>query len=808
VRILLDDIRWSLRLNRQRPAFAATVVLTLAAAVAAVTIAIGVATAVLWRPLPFTHADRLVFAWENTGTNGATTPARVTGFRYEQWRRGSRSLRSVALFSAVGYLAETGSGAVVLNGVRVSSNYFSTLGIAPMLGRDFVAADAEPGAPNVVILSYGLWKEWLGGRREAIGSTVQLAKRPFTVIGVMPPAVFPAWPENPATVTLDPDSRRLWTPIALSPAYAANGRSHLYGVVAELAEGRTMDEAAVELTGLVQPSDPDAHGAVLRPFRDQFVGDARVALMALVCAALAVLLVACTNLAALQGSAIESRRAELTVRAALGAGRARLARQLGTEAAVLALVGAGFGVAAAKVALSRLPDVLPPSVPLLTIPSLDARTVLAASALSALSGLALAVWPLIRMRAVMSRGVVPLARTAAFRGLVVIQVALAMAIVASAALLQQSLDTVRNRDAGFAIDNVLVANVTLAGAAYNASLDHVVASEQRLVDGLAHLPGARGAAFAYDNPLEAHWIDGFTISGSAPGRDDVSDSAQLRIVSPSYFDTMGVHVVTGRAFSERDGLGADGVALVNQAFADRTLDGPVLNRIIRSGSARASSSNDPRVPVEFHVVGIVANERFRGLERPSEPAVYLSTRQFPQLQPVVLVRTAVDPRSLAGPAREVVRRFDPGLPVATMTTLSAILAEQLVTRRSTTHVIDGFATGSLALAALGLYGLLALLVASRTRETGIRLAIGSSPSREALRVVRECLASAGAGVVAGVMLAVPGGRLVRSLLVGVTPADVTTLAATAGLLLAVAVIAAGVPAWRAARVDPSIALRG
>lgn len=232
----------------------------------------------------------------------------------------------------------------------------------------------------------------------------------------------------------------------------------------------------------------------------------------------------------------------------------------------------------------------------------------------------------------------------------------------------------------------------------------------------------------------------------------------------------------------------------------------MLNRIIRSGSPRASF-NDDRVAADFRVVGVVANERFRGLEQSSEPAVYLSTRQFPQFQTVLLLRTAIDPRSLAQPARDAVRRIDPAVPVATMTTLSAILAEQLVTRRSTTHVIDGFAAGSLALAALGLYGLLALLVASRTREIGIRLALGSSPSVEALRVVRECLASAGAGVMAGVVLALPCGRLVRSLLVGVSPYDPTTLTAVAAAMLVVGIAAALLPAWRTARVDPARALR-
>jgi hypothetical protein len=270
---------------------------------------------------------------------------------------------------------------------------------------------------------------------------------------------------------------------------------------------------------------------------------------------------------------------------------------------------------------------------------------------------------------------------------------------------------------------------------------------------------------------------------------------------------MGVRVAAGRTFTEGDSLGAAGAAVVNQAFADRVLDGPVIDRTIRSGSTRVSTGYS-NVPGEFRIVGIVANERFRGLERPSEPAVYLSTRQFPQLQLVLLVRTAGDPRTLAAPARDVVRRFDPGVPVDTMTTLSAILAEQLVTRRATTHVIDGFAAGALSLAALGLYGLLALLVASRTRETGIRLALGSSPRIEAARVVRECAVNATSGIACGFALALLAGRFVRSLLVGVESTDPLTLTGVSIVMLVVGLTAAALPAWRAARVDPAIALRG
>lgn len=807
MRALASDIRFSIRLARRRPAFVATLVLTLAGAFAAVTTASGVATAVLWRPLPFAAADRLAFVWENTARNGAREPARVTGFRFDEWERGARSLSSVALFGAAGFLADTGHGAVLVRGVRVTTNYFGTLGIAPALGRDFTPADGRPGAPSVVILSHALWKEWFGERRDAIGTDVRLGGRPYTIVGVMPAEVFPAWAVNPATVTLDPDLRRLWVPIPRTPALAANTGAHVYGVVGRLAGGRSMHDAEDELSRLALATDPDTHGALLRPFRDQFVNDARVPLLTLLAAALAVMLVACTNLAALQGSSMETRRAELSVRAALGAGRARLARQIATEAAVFTVGGAALGLAASRLALSRIPAILPPSVPLLTLPSLDGRSLLVATVAAALAVAMLAAWPLARLSGTLSRGVVPLARTAVFRALVVAQVALAMALVASASLLQQSLATVRGQGAGFVIDRVLVSGVTLAGTAYANNLDRVVDAERTLTGILMALPGTRGAAFAYDHPLEANWLDSFTISGSAAARDDTSGSAQLRIVSPSYFEAMDVSVIDGRGFTANDALGAPGVAVVNEAFAQRLLDGPALNRTIRNGSVRASG-NDPRLAGEFRIVGIVENERFKGLEQPSEPAVYLSTRQFPQRQLTLLLRGEGDPSSLAAAARGAIRQFDPGVPVDTMRTLASILDEQLVTRRATTHVIDGFAAGALSLAALGLYGLLALLVAGRTRETGVRLALGSSPRIEAARVLRECSANAAMGIACGLALAFVCGRLVRSLLVGITSGDPATFVAVSVAMLLVALAAGALPAWRAARVDPATALRG
>ncbi|MGE5813412.1 MAG: ADOP family duplicated permease [Acidobacteriota bacterium] len=805
---LVSDIRWSLRLFRRRPTFAATVVITLAIAIAAVAAAYGVATSVLWRPLPFRDSDQLVFVWENGGEQGAIEPSRVTGYRFDQWERGATRLESIARFGAVGFLADQGSGTVIAKGVRVSTNYFETLGISPMLGRTFTRSDGEPGADLVVILSHALWQEWYGGRRDAIGKLVRLGDRPYTIIGVMPPVVFPAWPVNPAIVTLDPESRRLWVPITRTPGLAANARSHVFGVVARLKPGTSVNEAAEELSRMARPSDPDRHRAVLRPFREQFVRGARAPLIALFAAACAVLLVACTNLAALQASAAEGRRAELSVRAALGAGRLRLARQFATEAFILAASAGGLGLLISRMVLIRVPELLPPSVPLLTRPSANLDLLLLVIGLSLGAAGALAVWPLVRAPRSVSiapRGAVPLSRSVLFRSLVVAQVALAMALVAVAALLQQSLDIVRDQDAGFVIDRVLVGNLTFASSGY-ANPKQVVAAERRLAADLGRLPGARGVAFAYDHPLEANWINSFVISGTDAGRDELRGSAQLRIVSPGYFDTMGVAVLDGRAFSERDDLDAGGAVVVNEAFARTLADGPVLNRVLRSDTPGLNWS-DQRLPSEFRVIGIVEDERFNGLEQPSEPAVYMSTRQFPQQQLTILIRTNVEPAALASAVRQTVRAFDPHVPVSNISALSSILAEQLVTRSVTTHVIDGFAAGGLALAGLGLYGLLALLVSARLRETGIRLALGSSPSQEARRVVRECLVSTGVGLAAGIGLALVSGRLAQSLLVGVSPRDVATLGTVSVTMLAVAAIAASIPAWRAARVDPALVLR-
>ena len=801
---LRNDLRWTLRYARRHPAFAVAVTTTLSASIAAATTAFGLATAVLWRPLPFRDAAKLVFVWEENDRGGQHDRTRVTGARYAAWRHAANGLDAIALFGAAGFTVESADGAMSIHGVRVSANYFETLGIAPLLGRTFAADDETPGADRVVILSDGLWRERFGGRRDAIGETLRLSGQPYTIVGVMPGAVFPAWPVNPATVTLEPDGPQLWVPVAHTPALEASARAHVFGVLARLAPGVSERDATARLNRTSDAAAPDPHRAHLEPLREQFVAGARAPLIALAASALAVLLVACTNLAALYVSAYESRRVELAVRAAIGAGVGRLVRQLALEAAVFAAAGAAGGIAIARVAIAAIPRWLPAAIPLLTTPAIDVPIAAFAIVLAVLAGAMLTGWPIVRLLAAAPspRGTTAAPRATVYRVLVISQVAITVALVAAAGLLGQSLQTVRQRDTGFVVDDVLVAGVGLP-AAPTPNPAAIALAERTLVDAVAARPRVRAVATAYDHPLAANWSESLTIVGDGASPDQ-RRQVELRIVSPGYVEALDVPLLDGRSFTDRDTLQAPGVALVNEAFA-RAVSGRVLGRRLLSAPPRFTYG--AAAAAEFEIVGVVGNERFRGLEQPALPAYYLSTRQFPQTAFSLLVRTDGSPLDTIADVRAAVRAANGAATFTGATSLDRILGDQLAERRVTTGVISGFAIAALVLAALGMYGLLAVLVGGRTREIGVRLAIGAPPAAVARQVVRESLGNAVAGIAIGSVLALAAGSLLQGLLVGVSARDPATLGTVAALLIAVAAAAAFLPARRAARVDPVIALR-
>ena len=376
-----------------------------------------------------------------------------------------------------------------------------------------------PGSHRVVVLSSAFWHQRYGGRRDVVGDIVRLSGEPYTIVGVMPPVTFPAWPVNPAAVTLDPESRQLWVPIPRTAELDQSGRAHVFGVVGRLAPGVDARAATERLNVTSTASAPDPHRAHLVPLREQLVGDARTPLLVLAAATLAVLLVACANLAALYASAFESRRGELAIRSALGAGAGRLARQLAIEALVLVVAGLCGGLMIARTALARLPGLLPPTLPFLTTPSIDLGVAAFAVGLALVAVVMLAGWPIARLigSAWMPRGVAARPRGLVYRALVVAQVAVTVALAVAGALLGQSLTTVNRQHPGFAIEDVLVTGIALpAGPAGDAGW--VTRAEQRTLAAIASLPNVRAVAAAYDHPLEANWSEAPTVLGDTGNR--------------------------------------------------------------------------------------------------------------------------------------------------------------------------------------------------------------------------------------------------------------------------------------------------
>jgi putative ABC transport system permease protein len=800
---LRDDVKGSFRRGLHRPAASLASVAMLAAVVTAVTTTFGLAHAVLWKSLPFPEAERLVFVWEADPDD--REPFRVTSGRFSAWQRETTSFSSLALFGAAGHSIDGADGSVPVRGVRVSASFFDTLGMRPVVGRGFGPEDEVPGRHRVIVIAHGAWQARFGGRPDIVGHQIRLSGEPYVIVGVMPDVVTPGWPSNPAHVAIDRDLREFWLPIARTPHLEANAQSHVLGVVARLRPGVTAARADAELRAVRPDREVDRHAGVTTPFREQFVRDARTPLLVLFTASLAVLLIACANLAALQVSLVERRRTELSMRLALGAGRLRLVSLLGMDALVSAVAGLGLGLWWSRAALTAVPRQLPGSMPFVTTPDVDAATVIFACVMAAGAAVALSIWPVARLRFVSPapRGSSQGGRTHVYRWLVAAQVAIGVALALPAALLGQSLASLRTRDPGFVVDNVVVADVGVAvGRA--SDLRQVSAFERDVSGALAGLSGTRGVALAYDHPLESNWTQVVALEGDTRSQSDADVQVHLRIVSPSYFETMGVNVLDGRAFEDREDGRAAGAVVVNEAFA-AAHGGRVLGRRLRTGAAAYAWGD--AVPSQYAIVGVVENERFRGLEEASAPAVYISTRQFPLTAGALIVRGPDLASGWTSMLANAIRRAAPDATLGRIVTLDGILSEQMATRRVTADVVGGFAGAALALAVLGLYGLMAVTVGARVRETGVRLALGASPAEVARGVMLATLGHAGLGVAAGMVLAVGVNRLVAHLLVDVSAHDPLTLV-TVGMLVMLAAAAAAVfPALRAAGVDPASALR-
>ncbi len=802
---LTRDVRSGLRSLLGSPGFTLVAALTLALGIGANTAIFSVVDAVLLRPLPYESPDRLVIVYENDRLRGTRTEG-VSFPDFLDMRRRVGTLEKLsALASSTPTLTGTGDPRR-LTVARASSDYFGLLGVPPILGRSFLEEEQQPGRDGVAILGQGLWQERFGGDDEVLGRSILLDDRPHTVVGVMPlEAQIPG-------VAID-----AWVPLSVGPEDGNRGRHHLY-VLGRLRDGVPLESARSDMTSLMQqleksyPEDNTGRGAAVVRLHDALVEDSRPSLVLLLAAVGFVLTIGCANVSTLLLARMSSRERELAVRAALGAGRWRLVRQLLTESALLCSIGGALGLLLAHWGVDFLARLGPRDVPRLDQTGVDLRVLAFSTGVCLVIGLLAGALPAVKFSradpaGTLHEGVGRMTAGASYRRLgglfVAGEAAFALALLLGACLLARSLVNLQNVDPGYDPSRIVALTVELPPSRYERppgwpilEWPAVTAFHERLLERVHAIPGVRSAAIALNGPSQAGWTTRVTVVGRPEPPAGEQEEAGYRPVSAGYFRTLGVPLKRGRHLTERDDARAPGVAIVNESFARRHFgdEEPVGRQIRIFGRP-------------YEVVGVVGDVRYRGLDAEAPPAMYPSLAQNPWPGFEVVVRTAGDPLSLATSLRQAIWSIDPQLAVQDVSSLEQALAGSLARRRFTLLLMSCFAATALLLAALGVYGLTSHQVAERTREIGVRMALGATRADVLRMIAGQGLVPALAGIAIG-LIASPGlGGLVASLLFGVGRADPITLAGMSLLLAMVAAAAAYLPARRAVRVDPMIALR-
>jgi putative ABC transport system permease protein len=803
MRTLSEDLRLALRGLRRRPGFAAAVVATLALGIGGNVALFSVVDGVLLRPLPYPDPDRLVIVWENdrlrgTDREGASAPD------YLDLVEQSRSFETMAARTRQNRTLGTAAEPVHLSSARVSSTYFPLLGVRAVLGRTFDAADEQPGAAHVLVLSEGLWRERFASEAAVVGRSVLLDGTPATVVGVVPDRA-----------TVPGLSEEVFEPLAFTAEERYRG-IHNFRVFARLKPEATVATAQSDASAVMArlektyPDDNEGRGAWVRPLVDEVVGGARPALRLLFGAVALLLFMACASAANLVLARGISRERELAVRTSLGAAPLRVFRLLLTESLLLAMVGGALGTLLAAGAIALVRVLGPEDVARLQECAVDGRALLFALLASLAAALVFGALPALRgarrsPAASLKDGgrVAGASGLRARRFLVAFELAAAVVLVVGAGLLVRSFSNLRRVDPGYDPKNLLLAHLSLTGPGYEFPKGWPVlewpaytAFADSLRERLLAQPGVLGVAFAHQGPADPGWTTGVTVEGHPPPTPGEQAEASYRPVSPGYFRTLGVPLLRGREFGRFDGPGAPPVAVVNEAFAARHFPGedPVGRRIIVARLSR-------------EIVGLAGDERFEGIEAGPAPAMYLPIDQNPQPSVTVAIRTASDPLAAVAALRAALRANDPTRALFEVETAEQALEGSLRQRRFVLVLLGGFAAVALLLAAVGTYGVVSFAVGERTREVGVRIALGARPTHVFGLVVRQGMTLATVAVALGVLGALALGRVMENLLFGVGARDPLTLATVAAGLLLTAFAASALPALRATRVDPVRALR-
>jgi putative ABC transport system permease protein len=818
---LLQDVRYAARTCAGSPGFAIVSILSLAIGIGANTAIFSVASALLLRPLPYKNAERLVILW-NTSPGLGITEDWFSTAQYFDIVRGTQSFESVAI--AIGANANlTGDGEPERIGtIRVSANLLPMLGVTPLAGELFDERDDRPGRTGKALLGYGTWVRRYAADPAAVGRSLTINGQPYEIAGVLP-AAFSLPREVMPTLGVVADAEVV-LPLPLADDAATVRNREDYNIIATLAPGVTIAQARAELDALtarLRREHPDFYppngGLTFRvlPLQEQAVGRVRLALLVLSAAVGFVLLIACANVANLLLSRGLARQREVAIRAALGASRVRIIRQLLTESVLLALAGGAAGLLFAFACLEGIRALGSASVPRIGEIAIDARVLLFTAAVSVLSGVVFGLAPAARLArrdlhdslkdagrgagagAVWGRG------QSLRRLLVIAELSLSVMLLVGAGLLIRSFTALQGIAPGFEARNVLTLELTMTGRKYNDA-DAVLQAYKRLWERLGALPGVSAAGGVTALPLSQMMAWGpITVEGRTAPEGEKFLNADIRVVGGDYFRAMNIPLREGRLFDDLDTRASLRVVVVDEQMARQLWPGEsAIGKRIRTGGFDAT----PDTPW-MTVVGVVGRVKQDALDAEPRMAYYRYHGQSPSRSMHVVLRSVTEPAGLSGAVTREIRAIDPDLPIYRVRTMASRVDDSLAERRFAMLLLTLFALLALGLAAIGIYGVMAYLVSQGTRELGIRLALGAAPRDLLLLVVRQGMLVAAVGVVIGLAGAFTLTRFMRGLLFAVHTADPATFAAIGGVLGAVALMATYLPARRAARIDPVVSLR-
>ena len=802
MRNLLHDLNYGLRMLLKNPVFTAVAVIALALGIGANTAIFSVVNGVLLRPLPYAQPEQLAMVWLDNRRQGIRDD--ITSYpNFLDWRDQNKTFQGMSgirdhtvNLTGVGEPEE-------LRATAVSPNFFQLMGVNPSQGRGFTSEEEQPGKDKIVVLGHGLWQRRFGADPKILNRTILLNGEQLTVVGIMPPGF------------QFPNKADLWIPLAPNERLRAARGAFWMPVVGRLKAGVTRAQAQADMNVIAsqleqQYSVNAGYGINVVPLQEQIVGNFRTALLVLLWAVAFVLLIACANLANLLLARGASRQREVAVRIALGATRLRIVRQLLTESVLLSVVGGAVGLLSAWWGVRFLLKLGPSDIPRLDNIHLDARVLFFTFVVSLLTGVFFGFVPALQTSHVDIGGTLKESGRSGSGGpraqrirsaFIVAEVALTFILLIGAGLLIRSYWRLQQVNPGFKIDHLLTLDLSLPRSKYRDGAQ-AVAFYQRLQERLAAIPGVESASAtsAILMPKLPN-SGGFSIENRPPDPREQQVELPFDSVLPNYFQTMGIQMLRGRAFTSQDARDALDVAIVNETFAKRYFpDGDPIGKRFTFGNA----NNNPRW---ISIVGVVRDTKRQGLDAPVRIESWMSHAQTPSSSMQVVVRTAVDPQTVAGAVREAVWSLDGDLPIPKMQTMDQVLAESVAQRRLNMLLLGLFATIALVLAAVGIYGVMSYVVSQRTHEIGVRMALGAQVG-DVLRLVvgqgmKLALFGAGLGLIATFVLT----RLMATLLFGVSVTDPLTFVAIFLLLLLVAFLACWIPARRATRVDPIAALR-